>query len=121
MGLENFTEDESPYMGSVKGGMLNAFTEPPSADGDISEFAPLHQLLWDLSQYGFPIAKDTVDLVIDYLDEKDKPIRVAAKEIDHKTIAQALKQRHEELDFETNNEMSEELKEHMEYLSPTPY
>lgn len=79
---------------------------PPEMIGGFSE------LIWQLKNYGFPIALDTVELVREYVEESDKPV----EELDYQIVAQSLEQNNEDLNFDTRNEfiMSEERAKQMQ-------
>lgn len=65
------------------------------------ELSPMGELLWNLREWGYPITKQSVIYVVDYLEDRDaKP-----EEVNYQTVAQSIAQ-NTELDFETNNEVS---------------
>lgn len=123
MGLEEFMRNgRKTHDQRVREGMQELFEvkevgatkQFENLDPDMTNFDPLHQLIWDLRDWGFPITQESIDYLIDYLEDIEK----SPEEVDYKIVAQALDQRHEELEFDTNNVVE---KEGPDPKVPSPY
>lgn len=56
------------------------------------------RLIWMLREYGYPISKESVRYVREYLEDND----MTADEADYRIVAQSIEQ-NRDIDFETNN------------------
>lgn len=82
-----------------------------SPDNPPEQLEGFAKLVWQLKEYGYPIAEDTVILVAEYVNHVEKPV----EELDYKIVAQAIEQNTEGLEFEKRTE----VKRHN--LTPSPY
>lgn len=65
---------------------------PEQWEGGFSE------LVWNLREYGYPLNKESVDILIDYVDNID----VNIEDVDYEIVAQVISQNYD-IDFKTNN------------------
>jgi len=65
---------------------------PEGWEGGFSE------LVWNLREYGYPLNKESMDILIDYVNNIDVP----ADELNYEIVAQAISQNYD-IDFDTNN------------------
>lgn len=71
------------------------YSKPPEG------MAPMGELLWELRNFGYPITKQSVDYVLEYLEKLD----ASPDEVSAEVVAQWVGQS-KGLDFETDNELS---------------
>lgn len=58
----------------------------------------LRRLIWNLREWGYPINRDSIDILSDYLNNIDVP----AEELEYHIVAQAISQNYD-IDFDTRN------------------